>query len=304
MSLNLPTINFASLAVGATGTVQLPQPKVQIDEQAYLRIYNDSGCGLQITFNDGQGESIPAGAWPTFNIGPTQTQFTWLVTYVLPNPPVTLMSMVYYFPGESVPNTPALGNSPVGIGGAITLTQSQTLYNNGFTAPTQVINVAPLNEGAAVFVYFNDGTAQLFLRTAPNTYVQAGIFQLSEPYVQWGVQGHNFSLQGHLLSQDLGTPSFTNLNANVVNNSIVGDDTRGIVTFDVITGAISAGAVLFTLNFARNYPSTPVILLSNATNQSNSEYHYSSAGASGFSIEPSGSLAVAASYKIAYFVLG
>ncbi len=129
-------------------------------------------------------------------------------------------------------------------------------------------------------------------------------FKLSEPYAQIGAQGHDLQLWGHLVSQDVGTPTFTNLNANVANNSIVGDDTRGIVTFDVQTGPIAGGGVLFTLNFNRAYGATPVILLSNATNQSNSDYHYSSANTGSFSVEPSGSLPVAASYKIAYLVVG
>lgn len=153
MSLNLPTVNLASLAVGASGTVQLPQPKVQLSEQAFLRLYNESGCGLQIVFNDGTSETVPAGAWPAYAISPTLTQFTWTIQYVLPSAPISLLNIVYYFPGEPVPSTPALGNSPIGITGAVQTSSVQTLSNEGNAANTLVVDIGTVTIAQLLQIY-------------------------------------------------------------------------------------------------------------------------------------------------------
>lgn len=141
MSIQLPTIDLSTAIVGSTGNVVLPQPKVQVGELGHLRLYNESGCGLDILFNNGHGEVIPAGAWPMFEIEPEVLSYTWKVTYVLPNAPVSTMKGVYYFPYEGVPPTPALGNSPIGVTGNVSTSSVQTLSNELGAANTQVIDI-------------------------------------------------------------------------------------------------------------------------------------------------------------------
>lgn len=154
MSVNLPTINLAGLVAGATGTVLLPQPKVLVGELAHLRLYNESGSGLTIKFNNGHEETIPAGAWPMLEIEPEVVQFVWTVTYVLPNAPVTLVSMVYYFPYEGVPPTPALGNSPIGVTGGVSTT-SNALSNEGAGDGTEIIDLGTESNNKMLDI-FND----------------------------------------------------------------------------------------------------------------------------------------------------
>lgn len=158
MSIQLPTIDFTGLSVGATGKVQIPQPKVQVGELGHLRLYNESGAGLDIVFSNGHGETVPAGAWPMFEIEPETQTFTWMITYVLPNAPVATMKMVYYFPYEGVPPTPALGNSPIGITGGVSTSSVQTLSNENNPANQLVIDVGDTGN-VNLYTLYTDGHA-------------------------------------------------------------------------------------------------------------------------------------------------
>lgn len=158
MSIQLPTIDFTGLSVGATGKVQIPQPKVQVGELGHLRLYNESGAGLDIVFSNGHGETVPAGAWPMFEIEPETQTFTWIITYVLPNAPVATMKMVYYFPYEGVPPTPALGNSPIGITGGVSTSSVQTLSNETNPANQLVLDVGDTGN-VNLYTLYTDGHA-------------------------------------------------------------------------------------------------------------------------------------------------
>jgi hypothetical protein len=139
MSTKLAPIDFSASIVGDTGTIQLPQPKVLIDEKANLRLYNESGCSVELVYSNGETDYVPAGAWPIFEIEPVVTSIKWTITNILPNPQVTTMVPVYFYPGEQVHDTPALGNSP--IGGSVGVTNPTTLANLGSPLLTRILDV-------------------------------------------------------------------------------------------------------------------------------------------------------------------
>jgi hypothetical protein len=144
MSYPLPVIDLATAApTDPPKTVDWQQISVQSARPGntgpHLMLYNESGCGLQITFNTTEGIVLPAGGWIAHELNPNCTSFTYTVLYVLPNAPVTKLIIVYYEPYEEVPSVPILGNSPVGIGGSVSTTSIQTLTNDGNPANTQII---------------------------------------------------------------------------------------------------------------------------------------------------------------------
>lgn len=118
MSINLPTVDLSSAIVGTSGKIKIPNPgmtdPLNIGANGYLRLFNESGSGLQLDFSDGTSDTLPAGAWPKYSISPTTSEVKWTVLYTMTNPQVTLLLPVYYYPGEEVPDNTILGNSPVG----------------------------------------------------------------------------------------------------------------------------------------------------------------------------------------------
>ncbi|MGH8397491.1 MAG: hypothetical protein ACRETA_04510 [Gammaproteobacteria bacterium] len=140
MSDLIPFIDLTTAVVGTTGTIQLPLAGMTGNQPSHLRIFNESGCGLQIQFNDGSDDYVPAGAWPVYELGNSVTQMSWQVTYVIPNAPINQLQLIYYYPGENVPAQPTLGNSPIGITGSVT-TGGSTLSNEGNPSGTEVIDI-------------------------------------------------------------------------------------------------------------------------------------------------------------------
>src|SRR5258708_1982145 len=60
---------------------------------------------------------------------------------------------------------------------------------------------------------------------------------------------------GHVLALPSGAPTLSAVNANVANQVLAGNDVRGSITFDVITGTLAAGSTLFTVTFTNAYGS-------------------------------------------------
>jgi len=116
--------------------------------------------------------------------------------------------------------------------------------------------------------------------------------------------GLTVDTKGHLLSLNASTPTLTAVNANVVNQSVVGNDTRGVITFDVQTGTISAGTALFNLTFANAYGATPVIVLQDDSNQTTASFFCSGGSTTAYTLRCSAALGILTSYKISYFVIG
>lgn len=164
MSYNLPTVDMSVFSVGQGSQIKLNtvRGKVAFDpahasDPAHLRIFNESGSTIQITSDDGSIQDyIPAGAWPTYEVDQTISYITFTVIAVMQNPPIQLLLPVFYVPGEKVPETPTLGNSP--ISGVAQTSSIQTLSNEGSAANLLVIDMGDTAFNQLVAL-FNDGHA-------------------------------------------------------------------------------------------------------------------------------------------------
>lgn len=87
---------------------------------AHLRIWNESGVGWGLQSNGGRQDIVAAGAWPVYELDPSEVSCVLTAKYVLPNQPVSQLYAILYQPDEPVPPTPVLGNSPIGIAGTVT----------------------------------------------------------------------------------------------------------------------------------------------------------------------------------------
>lgn len=152
MSFALPDVDLTAAAVGQKGTILLQNMGISaggvsanpafLANPPTLYFHNDSGCGLGMTLkNTGQSFNLPAGAWVPIPIGPGESEVDYVVKYVLPNPPVSTLMITYYGPGEPIPQTSTLGNSPVGIGGSVQTSSVQTLSNEGNAAGGLVVDI-------------------------------------------------------------------------------------------------------------------------------------------------------------------
>ncbi len=282
-----------------------------VNKREQLVFYNDSPIGLELTFQDNSIIPIPAG-WAKDIIlnNIPMNDINWSVQYVLnvTNYPVSLCYGEIREEGEhvdSVNQSIPRGLNVVNPGGLNVSTQ--TLFNNGGVAPTQIISVGVLNEGTATYTAYNDGTIEIFLRTAPNTYTQVMRFNIAEPYAEVGAQGHDLELWGHLINRDVSVPFITAQHSNISNVTLLGGatDARGIIQFDVITGPIAGGTLLFTVNFGRVFTSVvPAIVLSSASNQTTSNFHHAADSMASFGVYSDGSIPAIANYKLSYHVIG
>lgn len=169
MSTPLTAINLTTAVVGTVGTVAWTRDDVQAGGSvglgrgvAHIRLYNESGCGLLLRFaSGGVGERIPAGAWPTLEIPAGCLSLSYTVEYVLTGAPVSLLLPIVYQPGETVPETPVLGNSPIGIGGTVNTSSVNEVINDGNAAPTHVLEATPSGAGSSQAIINNDGSATL-----------------------------------------------------------------------------------------------------------------------------------------------
>lgn len=184
----LPTIDLGSAVVGSTGTLdwqrltgQSSHPafygpntiKGSRGNAAHIQLFNESGAGLTIQFPSGDNLFIPAGGWLPWELDPSVTSLQYTVVYLIPNAPVSQLVAVYYFPHETPPNIPILGNSPVGIGGTVTTSSSNLVYNvqdatygakgDGITDDTAAIQAAIAAASAAGggIVFFPTGTYKI-----------------------------------------------------------------------------------------------------------------------------------------------
>lgn len=169
MSIPLPQVNLAGVSVGQTGSVSFANIGIgaggvsanpaNTKNAGTILIFNESGSGLLIQFKTSQaGIYVPAGAWQPVPILAGETGFTWTVLYNLPNPPVTLLLVTYYYPNESLPSQPTLGNSPIGIGGTVSTSNVSTLSNEGNSSQTLIIDIG--QTGHTLLITINsDGSA-------------------------------------------------------------------------------------------------------------------------------------------------
>ncbi len=154
MSQNILPVDLSSKTVGNSGDVQLPT--VTSNKGYTLLLFNESGSGLSIQFLGSKDNHIlPAGAWRKYVPNPGEEAFTWTVLYILPGAPVTQLFGTLYMPGEAVPDTGVLGNSPIGIGGTVATSSVQTLSNEGNAANTEIIDIGTSTLAKLIDI-FND----------------------------------------------------------------------------------------------------------------------------------------------------
>lgn len=166
MSYRVPFVDMSTLTVGSIGKIDLqailakvPTDPTEFGSPSHIRMYNDSGSTIEVWADNGIFEdTIPAGAWPTYALEAGTNAIMFRVIHILPNPPIQILSLTIYGPGEQVPDTPSLGNSPVGIGGAVQTSSVQTLSNEG-NAKTQLVIDIGDSVLAQLITINNDGTA-------------------------------------------------------------------------------------------------------------------------------------------------
>lgn len=163
MSSQLPPLDLTNQPVGFQGLISFNQflkfnPAMQ-SQAANLWLFNESGAGLNVVFQQsGNAHYLPAGAWGYYALAPNDGQVQVTITYLLPNPPVSQLNAVYYAPGEPLPQSFTLGNSPIGIGGTVNTSSVQTLSNEG-SPPTPILIIDIGNTGLQqLLTIYNDGS--------------------------------------------------------------------------------------------------------------------------------------------------
>lgn len=167
MSFPLPSVDLTGASAGQTGTISLNNVGISAGgvtadpsttkNQATIFFFNDSGCGLQLLFPQGTGFNLPAGAWAPIPLPPGANSIAYSVLYALPSPPVSKLLMTYYAPGEPLPQSMNLGNSPVGIGGVVQTSSIQTLSNESSASGLLVIDMGDSPGFSQIFTLYNDG---------------------------------------------------------------------------------------------------------------------------------------------------
>lgn len=168
MSTALPAVDLSTVQVGSTGDVEWKRDTVQQggstglgSGKAYIRLYNESGCGLSIAFaSGGVSDRMPAGAWHIFEIPAGCLSLTWEVEYILPGANVSMLLPTVYSAGEKIPGVPVLGNSPVGVGGSVATTGTTSVVNDGQNAPTEVVEATPKGAASSQLLWNNDGSGK------------------------------------------------------------------------------------------------------------------------------------------------
>lgn len=239
MSTGLPTVNLAGVSVGQGGFVSFQNAGVDANpaftqKPPRVLLQNESGTGLNITFKLSQDSfTLPAGKHILRVVTPSESGYTWTALYNLPNPPVTSLYTDYYYPNEPDPDTGMLGNSPIGIGGTISVTNVSSLSNETTTVKTLIIDIG-LVGNTLLYQLFSDGSAtwSVISGGVPHTVLQV---QGTGNQLQLGKSGDITEVLGNLLIDGIaqsGTFTFVN------GASIVGGDfafgTHGITSAGLI----------------------------------------------------------------------
>lgn len=160
MSSKLKPLDLTSQAIGFSGTIDFSQfmkfDPMNLQNAANIWLFNESGAGLDIKFlQSGNAHYLPAGGWGFFAVAPNDAQVQATITYLLPNPPVSQLNAIYYAPGEPLPQSFTLGNSPIGIGGTVNTSGVNTLSNESNAANTLVVDVGTSGNNNLLDI-FND----------------------------------------------------------------------------------------------------------------------------------------------------
>ena len=236
MSANLPDVDLTGATVGTEATLDFTRfvrvnPANQ--QPAHLQVFNESGCGLKCTLRaSGRGKFLPAGAWTTFDLASNDSFLDVVVSYALPNPPVNALSTVYYAPGEPVPDSYTLGNSPIG---GSTNTVGNTLSNEG-NPPTPVLIIDIGNTShTQLITIFNDGTFawSVNIGGTNHTLMQGSITNL----LQLGMLNDVSQVLGQLSVAQLVTASGGVQLGSTTNDFIASGETGNNKILDATSGA-------------------------------------------------------------------
>jgi hypothetical protein len=149
------------MVLGQTGSVSLQSAQItayagSATNPAHLQLYNESGVGFRLSFTTGGSQYfLPAGGWLTVPLTPGESTLNYVVAYVMQSQPVSQLEVLYFAPGETVTSVGTLGNSPIGISGAVTTSSVQTLSNEGNPVNTLVIDMGP-SGNAQIIEFWND----------------------------------------------------------------------------------------------------------------------------------------------------
>lgn len=160
MSFSLPPVSLSGAVIGTSGTVDWTSLAQSAGygvptSVPYLALLNESPSGLQLQFSTGEQMSLPAGGWQTIALNANCTSFTYKVLYVLNASPIVASLLgTWYAPGESVPDAPILGNSP--IGGSITTGNLIAQFLQGVN---QAISLTEVDNAGVASLAPGSGTA-------------------------------------------------------------------------------------------------------------------------------------------------
>lgn len=250
MSFSLPPNDLSALAVGGAGALDWTsqvQPGGTVGVRAgrpTLRLYNESGSGLLWKMGV-RSDHFPAGAWVDIPLQ-GETSLTYVVEYVLPGAPIALLLGTIYEAGEPVPSIPALGNSPIGIGGTVATTTGSSIKNDGNAPGTSIVEATPSDQASSSVQQNNDGSGFLKILSAN---VLRTVWNI--------VRGNSGAGKAVVQLGDSGDTSITTLYGTVGAGSIVPPST-------LAAGALPAGVTI-----PGGQVSSAVANATNATNAGN-----------------------------------
>lgn len=161
MPIRLKPVDLSGAAAGSIGILDLSvvQASAEPGHLAHIQLFNESGCGLFLTFSLTPGEHfLPAGGWQTYTLSPGEVKLTWYVEYVLQGANVTQLFGVWYDSHEAVPSVPIVGNSPATVGGTVNTSTAQVIVNDGNVPGTEFVEATPSGAGASYVSIKNDGS--------------------------------------------------------------------------------------------------------------------------------------------------
>lgn len=260
MSTSLAPLDLTGAVVGTSVTLDFNQfvkfNPARMQQKAHLGLFNESGCGLQCVMKaSGDSQYLPAGGWTTFEIESNDSNMVATVTYTLPNPPVSQLNAVYYAPGEEIPQSYTLGNSPIGIGGTVNTSSVQTLSNEGNAANTLVEDIGDV-AFAQLFTLYTDGHCLWSVDQSGIKHQVVKIQTAGNP-LQLGQAGDTSEVLGALLVDQVLTAISTI--HNTINSQAANDMTLNVPTGQQLhfqvngadTAEINASGVVFDALFSK-----------------------------------------------------
>ena len=255
MSIALAPVDLSAAQVGATGTLdwtnqlQTGQPIGVRAGRPTLRLYNESGVGLQIALGV-SSDRLPAGAWVDVKLN-GENKLIWTAEYVLAGAPVSLLLGTLYEAGEAIPQIPTLGNSPIGIGGTVATTTGQSVKNDGNAPGTAVVEATPSDQASASVTINNDASGFLKVLSANVLRVILSV-----------VRGNSGAGKATVQLGDAGDTSITTLYGTVGAGSVVPAATvAGTLPAAQVGSGYPAGSIAGTLPASQvgsGYPAADV----------------------------------------------